>query len=116
MVQTGQDDLLNRKKREIVERIISGVARGLRTKNDDDHNDNDEGQDQTSHELIAQVTALEGIQYVAQEYDQIGQIRNDLLHAGKNKNAMSASRLEKKILTLEQRLDKIRLGDGSDAS
>lgn len=107
MLSMGETDLLERNKRLQTERQLSALARQERRAEDDDG----------LHEEMnaaAQLSAVEGAAAVAATFDRLGQIRNDLLHAGKNKNARKSSKLEKDVQKIGEWLDEIALPDAGE--
>lgn len=88
MVQVGMTDrLMEKEAREIVERAIGRQVQRLR--------------DKPVHEGDAlDLSSFPNIGAVAQLFNQLGELRNDLMHAGKRKGALSAEAVEDKVQTL----------------
>jgi len=106
MVQIGETDLLDRGKRMAVEQVITALIHSQRT---EDEPIDDPVHSQHETDLHTRLAAVDGLERLVAEYDHLGQIRNDLLHAGKNKSAMRADRLERQVLKIGQILDGFRL-------
>jgi CRISPR-associated Csx2 family protein len=83
MLQSGYADILDRRQRELVGKGITALLPKGGNYQDDDQTPD-----------LAHVTK---IGEVVKVYDKLGVFRNDLLHAGKNKNAQAASKLESGI-------------------
>lgn len=65
----------------------------------------------TIESTVTALRHLPEVDAVVKRYDAVGQIRNDLLHAGKNDQAATASKLENKIRKVGQWLDELPLPD-----
>lgn len=97
--QIGEDNLLDKSARSRVERGITAIGRSSK-----------KADSSPKHEFARQAIAqLPDSEELARVYGDLGKIRNDMLHAGKSKNAMSASKLEGEISSMEEWLDKFSL-------
>lgn len=102
-----ETDLLDRDKRYFAERALSATARQARQ----DGNGSEEPENQPA--WVAQLLTDAQVGRAAAIYERLGQIRNDLLHAGKNKSARKSTRLEKDIQQIGDWLDQIALPTGN---
>jgi hypothetical protein len=100
MAAAGETDLLARDRRESVEWTLNGIARESQTAS---------AASPSLPELERSVRALPDIRRAATVFQQIGQMRNDLLHAGKNRQPLQSGKLEEKIRNLSTQLDTFRL-------
>lgn len=94
MVQVGMvDRLLEKEAREIVERAIGRQVQRLR-------NMTVQVQDDAQLDL----SGFPNISDVAQLFSDLGDLRNDLMHAGKRKGALEANSVEEKVQKLWKKL------------
>ncbi len=95
MLHLGRTDVLDRSARGEVERMFGGILQSRRKK-----------RKSLLDPLFANVPQAE---LAVGLFGQIGEVRNDILHAGKRRGAMGASTLEKKVRDLCQRLEDLPL-------
>ena len=95
MLHLGQEDVLDRGLRGEVEWMLGGLLRARRDK-----------RSTLAGSLFADVPQAE---LAVTLFGQIGEVRNDILHAGKRKGAMRASKLESKVRRLCEQLDELPL-------
>jgi hypothetical protein len=97
MLHLGHEDVLNRETRKGVEALLGHAIQQQRQ---------GDGREEGGRTDLSRVPAHD---IAVDLYNQLGSLRNDILHAGKRKGAMSACKLEKKVRALCQRLDDLPL-------
>ena len=65
-------------------------------------------------EVVADLSTVPALGDVAQLYNRLGQLRNDLMHAGKRKGALTADTVESTAKLLCQKLAELRLDSSLD--
>lgn len=103
LLNVGEGDLLDRDKRHQAERSLSAIAKQAWQSKDEAEKEADQS------ELLTSLLTAQGIARYAATYERLGQIRNDLLHAGKNKSARKSSKLEQDIQQVGEWLDEMTL-------
>jgi hypothetical protein len=94
MVQVGMADrLMEKDAREIAERTIGRQVQRLRNKTV-----------QVQDDALLGLSNFPNIGDVAQLFNELGDLRNDLMHAGKRKNALTAEAVEDKVQKLWHKL------------
>lgn len=106
LLTAGETDILDRKKREQSEQLLNGIARRSW------QNENDAVEMASRADWLTPLHGFSEIDEIAATYERLGQIRNDLLHAGKNKSARKSTKLEQAIQQIGGWLDQIVLPAG----
>jgi hypothetical protein len=106
LLTAGETDILDRKKREQSEQLLNGIARRSW------QNENDAVEIASRADWLTPLHGFSEIDEIAAIYERLGQIRNDLLHAGKNKSARKSTKLEQAIQQIGGWLDQIVLPAG----
>lgn len=92
MVQAGMAErLMEKEARELAERAIGQQVQRLRNK-------------PVQESAPLDLSSIPNIGDVAQLFNQLGELRNDLMHAGKRRGALSAEAVEDKVQTLWHKL------------
>jgi CRISPR-associated DxTHG motif protein len=100
MMQIGLvGQMLEKEARQQVERAIGREVQRLQDKTMVDN----------SREAVADLSTLPALGEVAQLYSRLGELRNDLMHAGKRKGALAADTVESTAKFLCQKLAKLPL-------
>jgi CRISPR-associated DxTHG motif protein len=90
---------LDKEARQRVERAIGREVQRLQ----------DKTLPETNAEALPSLAGVPAIPDVAQLYNQLGELRNDLMHAGKRTDALSAEKVESTAKTLCQKLAELPL-------
>jgi hypothetical protein len=95
MVQLGmQEDLLGKNTRSSVEKELGQALQQRKQKTTD----------VAAEETQVDLSALPSHEEIVQLYGELGDLRNDLMHAGKRKGALPAQKVEERAHTLYGRL------------
>ncbi|GIW89764.1 MAG: hypothetical protein KatS3mg109_0196 [Pirellulaceae bacterium] len=96
MVQVGMaEQLMDKDARLRAERSIGQRVQRLKAKAPEERQEED---------YVLDVSAIPNVDEVAQLFNQLGELRNDLMHAGKRKGALAAETVENKVQTLWSQL------------
>ncbi len=96
MVQVGMaEQLMDKDARLRAERSIGQRVQRLKAKASEERQEED---------YVLDVSAIPNVDEVAQLFNQLGELRNDLMHAGKRKGALTAETVENKVQTLWSQL------------
>ncbi len=102
MVQLGKgEQLLNKSDREQVERALGAAAQQRRRKSAEEEKAADDRR--TSIDL----STIPSNEEVIKLFEQLGDLRNDLMHAGKRENALSAQNVENHVQKLRVQLEQL---------
>ncbi|HQY94395.1 MAG: TIGR02221 family CRISPR-associated protein [Caldilinea sp.] len=105
MVHSGLvGQMLEKDVRQQVERAIGREIQRLQDKTMADN----------PSEVVADLSTVPALGDVAQLYNRLGQLRNDLMHAGKRKGALTADTVESTAKLLCQKLAELRLDSSLD--
>jgi CRISPR-associated DxTHG motif protein len=100
MMQIGlEEQMLEKEARQQVERAIGREVQRLQDKTMVD----------SPREAVTDLSTLPALGEVAQLYSRLGELRNDLMHAGKRKGALAADAVESTAKLLCQKLAKLPL-------
>ncbi|ACL23978.1 TIGR02221 family CRISPR-associated protein [Chloroflexus aggregans] len=80
MVQLGKSDILEKAERQLVEQMLGEAVQAQRGG--------------TGAEIPVDLNAIPSLKEVINLYNQLGDLRNDLMHAGKRKQPQGAQRVE----------------------
>ncbi|MBO9374829.1 MAG: TIGR02221 family CRISPR-associated protein, partial [Chloroflexus sp.] len=96
MVQIGMcNNLLEKSEREKVERALGQKFQQMIGKSPVNNNDT----------ALSDLEKLHNLDTIVQCYNQLGDLRNDLMHAGKRKSPRTAERVEEQAKELVKKLE-----------
>jgi hypothetical protein len=97
MVQMGMgNNLLEKSEREKIERALGQKSHQMIGKSPVNNNDT----------ALPDLEKLHNLNTIVQCYNQLGDLRNDLMHAGKRKSPRAAERVEEQAKELVKKLEK----------
>ncbi|MGB9738771.1 TIGR02221 family CRISPR-associated protein, partial [Chloroflexus sp.] len=100
MVQLGKDgELLEKKERQLVEQALGAAVQAQ---------SGGTGKEE-KEEIHVNLNAIPSLKEVIDLYNQLGDLRNDLMHAGKRKHQLSAEKVEKHVKNVFDQLQKLPL-------
>ncbi len=102
MVQIGKGkQLLNKQEREQVERALGAAAHQRRRKSAEEEKAADD------RRTLIDLSTIPSNEEVIKLFEQLGDLRNDLMHAGKREQPLSAQNVENRVKNLREQLEQL---------